>query len=274
MNTKKLFMLLAAVLLGSVSAMAQSGNNEPLKGDVNEDGTVDVADIVDVIKILKDAGGAVGEKMCYWYAGTEQVEADNFTDVASRIPESEIPETGSVTANGQYVYFVMPETKHVESLTYANGSVVEITCTDVMGYHIYKTTEMVNTTINYTIKQTTYYWYIGATDPSTMTSISPIIDDVNDTSSPGWRKIGTTLPTYGPSNKLWSGGSDGTDINMGSFRTSYLALPSNTIKVYSVGTDLTNDNYTMYNEPIEIDGVNYYIYTSKSNFKYFRFDLY
>ena len=42
MNTKKLIMLLAAVLLSSVSAFAQSGNNEPLKGDVNEDGTVDL----------------------------------------------------------------------------------------------------------------------------------------------------------------------------------------------------------------------------------------
>ena len=153
-------MTFAAVLLSSVSAFAQSGNNEPLKGDVNEDGTVDVADLVNVIKIMKDAGGAVGEKMCYWYAGTEQVEADNFTDVASRIPESEIPETGSVTANGQYVYFVMPETKHLESLTYANGSDVEFTCTDVMGYHIYKTCEMIIITRCYTIKQATYYWYV------------------------------------------------------------------------------------------------------------------
>ena len=194
MNTKKLFMLLAVVLLGSVSAMAQSGNNEPLKGDVNEDGTVDVADIVDVIKILKDAGGAVGEKMCYWYAGTEQVETDNFTDVASRIPESEIPETGSVTANGQYVYFVMPKTKHLESITDANGSAVEITCTDVMGYHIYKTSEIVNTTVNYTIKQTTYYWYVGtaSTKPSSLpTSDSQLETGTNE----GWRKFTQTSGT-------------------------------------------------------------------------------
>ena len=195
MNTKKLFMLLAAVLLSSASSFAQSGNNEPLKGDVNEDGTVDVADLVDVIKILKDAGGAVGEKMCYWYVGTEQVEADNFTDVASRIPESEIPETGSVTANGQYVYFVMPETKHLESLTDANGSVVEFTCTDVMGYHIYKTSEIVNTTINYTIKQTTYYWYVGTTQPNavnnpttwrTSTKDAGFTETVNLTSGITW----------------------------------------------------------------------------------------
>ena len=56
MKTKKFFMLLAAVLL-SVSAFAQSDNNEPLKGDVNGDGVVDYADIDAVIEIMKNAGG-------------------------------------------------------------------------------------------------------------------------------------------------------------------------------------------------------------------------
>ena len=271
MKTKKLF-LMAAMLLTSVCTFAQ--NSTPLKGDVNEDGTVDVADLVSIMKIMKDAGGAVGEKMFYWYAGVNggnAVTGDNFTNVASRIAESQIPKTGSVKASGQYVYIVMPERRHITSLTNANGAAVEYDCVDAFGYHIYKTSERVNGTFNYATAETIYYWYVGQTDPSTMTSISPI---VTDNSSPGWREIGNSLPEYSSSNKLWSGGSDGTDINMGSFSTSYLALPSNTIKVYSVGTDLTNDSYTMYNEPIEIDGVNYYIYTSKSNFKYFRFDLY
>lgn len=166
MKTKKILMLMAAMLLSCASAFAQSGNNTPAKGDVNEDGTVDVADIVNVIKIMKDGGGAVGEKMCYWYAGTNNgnaVQADNLTDVASRIPESEVPATGSVTANGQYVYFIMPETKHVESLTDGNGSAVEFTCTDVMGYHIYKTNDKISGSINYSVAQTVYYWYVGTT---------------------------------------------------------------------------------------------------------------
>ena len=59
MKTKKFFMLLAAMLLSCTSAFAQNGNNSPAKGDVNDDGTVDVADIVNVIKIMKDGGGAV-----------------------------------------------------------------------------------------------------------------------------------------------------------------------------------------------------------------------
>lgn len=51
MKTKKLFMLLAAVLLSCASAMAQ---NSPLKGDVNGDGKVDVADIVAILEIMKN----------------------------------------------------------------------------------------------------------------------------------------------------------------------------------------------------------------------------
>ena len=49
---KRLFMTFAAMLLVSVSVFAQSGNNEPLKGDVNGDGVVDVADIAALIANL------------------------------------------------------------------------------------------------------------------------------------------------------------------------------------------------------------------------------
>lgn len=177
-------MLLAAVLLGSVSVSAQSNNapkkvdgETPLEGDINGDGTVDVADMVNIIKIMKDAGGAVGEKQYYWYAGTNggnAVTADNFTDVASRIHESEIPATNSVTADGQYIYFVIPGTKHLEALVDENGTAVEFTVTDAMGYHIYKTVDVICTTINYTIAQTIYYWYVGQTQPTSLDGLSTI----------------------------------------------------------------------------------------------------
>ena len=65
MNTKKFFMLLMAVLLSSLSVHAQS--NDPLKGDVNEDGVVDVGDINAIIEIMKNGGGTGGEY--YWYIG-------------------------------------------------------------------------------------------------------------------------------------------------------------------------------------------------------------
>lgn len=271
-------MTLAAMLL-SLGAFAQNG--ETLKGDVNGDGKVDVEDVTSVVDIILS-----GKTYGYFYFGTTEPTAENFTSLPGVIASyTSIGEAVGATVSvesGQALYMLCPASwmkgKHVEVEDGEGNSYDFVEDTDagtISGYVIYKTqafNEATDAILRFNNSSAeTYYWYVGQTDPSSMSSIDPI---VTDTSSPGWREIGDSLPEYSSSNKLWSGGSDGTDINMGSFSTSYLALPSNTIKVYSVGTDLTNDNYTMYNEPIEIDGVNYYIYTSKSNFKYFRFDLY
>ena len=64
----KFFFLLAALLLNAC-AFAQSENTTPLKGDVNNDGTVDVADINAVIEIMKNGGGTGEETKYYWYIG-------------------------------------------------------------------------------------------------------------------------------------------------------------------------------------------------------------
>ena len=223
----KLNLLLTAVmlLLGSSSVFAQSGSTNPAKGDVNGDGTVDVADLVNVIKIMKDGGGAVGEKMCYWYAGTNNgnaVQADNFTEVASRIAESEVPETGSVTADGQYVYFVMPETKHIESLTDGNGSAVEFTCTDVLGYHIYKTNDKISGSINFVVAQTVYYWYAGQTQPESING-KPTVDDENFTNNK-WHTLGSTLPTT--INQKVTGGTAGNEWFVATPKDKYVPTAS------------------------------------------------
>ena len=65
----KIFFLLATLLLTSMCAFAQSGNKGSLKGDVNEDGVVDVADINAVIQIMKKGGGIAKETAYYWYVG-------------------------------------------------------------------------------------------------------------------------------------------------------------------------------------------------------------
>ena len=63
---QRIFSLLAAMLLMSVSAMAQSGNNEPIRGDVNEDGVVNGTDIQEVINIIVN-GPDEGETTTYKY---------------------------------------------------------------------------------------------------------------------------------------------------------------------------------------------------------------
>lgn len=86
---QKLFMMLAALMLLGTSAMAQS---ETLKGDVNGDGAVDVADIAAVIQIMKDNGDI--ETKYYWYAGwTEPTEANIGEIINETYPASKTSTT-------------------------------------------------------------------------------------------------------------------------------------------------------------------------------------
>jgi hypothetical protein len=68
MKAKIVFLLAAFLMLFSVSANAQSGGT-PIKGDANEDGVVDIADINAIIDIMKNGGGTGGETKYYWYVG-------------------------------------------------------------------------------------------------------------------------------------------------------------------------------------------------------------
>jgi len=95
----KFFFLLAALLL-NVCAFAQSENTTPLKGDVNNDGTVDVADINAVIEIMKNGGGTGEETKYYWYVGTtvptdptntaENSGLNKWTLIGTELPTSDI----------------------------------------------------------------------------------------------------------------------------------------------------------------------------------------
>ena len=80
---QKIFMLLAAVLLSSANLFAQS--NEPLKGDVNEDGVVDVADVVAVIDIIAKSQNN-SETTYYWYVG--QTDPSTMSSIGTTVQSS------------------------------------------------------------------------------------------------------------------------------------------------------------------------------------------
>ena len=174
---KRFLMTFAAMLLVSVGAFAQSGT--PLKGDVNEDGVVDFADINAVIAIMKNGGG---------------------------------------TGEG-----------------------------------------------------TKYYWYVGQTDPSTMSSISPI---VNDMTSPGWRLIGSSVPTYSASNKLWN--ADNIITTGSSLDKQYVAIPSASSACPRDGLGNDASTVDMYNRlsDVTISGVSYKIYQTVGKSRRFGIDIY
>lgn len=178
MKTKIFALMAAMMLLMGTTAMAQNDNTKTteteLKGDVNGDGIVDVADIAAVIAVMHEQG---------------------------------------------------------------------------------------------TVKQQ-YYWYVGQDNPAEMESISPIVDDL---SSPGWRLIGTSIPTYSASEMLWEG-SVNPIVTGTTKQIIYVAIPNSTIKLRD-GDGGVVDVYTNIGTK-EINGVKYYIYQSPVAGKSFVWNIY
>ena len=138
MKTKKLF-LMAAMLLMSVCAFAQS-NSEPLKGDVNGDGKVDVADIVAILKIMKEANGTTSETKYYLYVGTTKPTSLSQATIVESYP-AELTYTNNsgakahifvLTNSDKNVTFINPESQ-------ASVSQLEVDTTTISGYKIFET---------------------------------------------------------------------------------------------------------------------------------------
>lgn len=178
MKTKKLF-LIAVVLLSSVCAFAQSGNSEPLKGDVNGDGLVDVADIAAIIDIMASNGGTA----TYWYAGQNAsdnyITADNYTSIATQ--SAFTTKTINMTA-GNYLYVVVPYDKTVEitdpagngvTMNFFNpltGTYTETPYVATANYYLIRTRATAAIAEAWTVVTSpkTYYWYVGTTKPTSL----------------------------------------------------------------------------------------------------------
>ena len=133
-----LFVLTALMMLMSTSAMAQS---ETVKGDVNGDGVVDVADIAAVIKIMTNNGDT--EKKYYWYVGQEAVTADNYTTLNGVTQVTSYPTKYEYTPSSRaYTYVLVANNKTVTKIEDGNlGSSISFTLDDtikITGYSVYK----------------------------------------------------------------------------------------------------------------------------------------
>ena len=102
-------MLLAVILLGSASAFAQSGSETPIKGDVNGDGVVDIADIAAVIDIIKNNQGPT---IYYWYVGTTKPTSLSQASVVTSYP-AEQTFTNPSTTEKCYVHVLTNADKTV-----------------------------------------------------------------------------------------------------------------------------------------------------------------
>lgn len=287
---QKLFMVLAAMmLLVSTSASAQNVQQKevkdtaavaaktkaekqaapkktesqtPLKGDVNEDGKVDVADIAAVIKIMKDSGGTSEETKYYFSVGTTPITKDNYTtanNATTTIPTSSFIWSHDGPRN--YVYILAPDNYSVtvvDNAINASFTLIEENVS-ISGHKVWKTGTGVagGGFIKITLSPV-YYWYVGTVNPMNVNTINPK-DIVSDASSMGWRYIGATVPTYTMQNPLWNGQVNEIVFDNYKDITAYIALPNSVIKVRDgFGNDVTGQ--MKYLGEKEINGVTYTVY--------------
>ena len=134
-----LFVLTALMMLMSTNAMAQS---ETVKGDVNGDGVVDVADIAAVIKIMTENGSI--EKKYYWYVGQENpASIDDITKLEGIQQVTSYPATYDYTVEKRgYIYILLSNSKTLSRIIdTSNGFDINYseTTSSVSGYKLYKT---------------------------------------------------------------------------------------------------------------------------------------
>ena len=262
MKTKKLF-LMAAMLLMSVCSFAQ--NNTPLKGDVNEDGKVDVADIAAVINIMKNGGGTTDGKL-YFYVGTEKPTSLSQATIVNSYP-AEYSFTNPSTTEKCYVYVLTNADKTVNFYDPSDLSTAATKTEDLTTINGYKITNINvrvakggSIIIKITITDApVYYWYVGNTKPTS-------VDTNNIQTSAteiGWHNMDTSASI----------------INVGqcaanTSSTWYVCIPvinnSAFTKVLSGGVDVTG-GFNITTE--SIGGESYTIFQKIETSKKFKYDF-
>jgi hypothetical protein len=251
---QKFLMLLAVVLLSCVSAFAQSGNNEPLKGDVNEDGKVDVADIAAVINIMKNGGGTTDGKL-YFYVGTEKPTSLSQATVVDSYP-AEYTFTNPSTTEKCYVYVLTNADKTVNFYDPTDPNTPTVTTEDtstISGYKITSTGGRIAKGGDILIKITDapmYYWYVGTLQPT---------DPANPEQNTGlnkWASLGTSLPTS--SIKVSK-----VDSNY-ELHTWYIAAPTDANFTLYNATNVASNEAGWNKTTFTVGSVSYTLWTSKS----------
>ena len=180
MKTKKLF-LMAAMLLASLCAFAQGESNEPLKGDVNGDGKVDVADITAIVAIIMKNGGQ--EETTYWFsAGTTPITQDNYTTANNAIQVTSYENEYYVTAETRsYIYILVASNKSVtliEPTLNAPIDLIEMTDINIPNYTVYRSGgKCMGTNIPIRISDKTFYYYYAGWTLPTADNVEEIINE-------------------------------------------------------------------------------------------------
>ena len=281
----RIFTFLAAMLLTSICAFAQS--NQTLKGDVNEDGIVDVADISSIIDIMASGEVTLKTPTYYWYVGvikptdptnSEQNSGLNkWTSLGTTLPTSSIEVgTSDPTYANHTWYIAAPADAGYRMFNYS-GSLNNESAFDISTFYVGNveyilwTSRFQGDICAYSLRyegNTKYYWYVGLKKPDTSTN--PILDLALRDYTSGWHKIWKPLEEYNASNMLYNGVTSSININWED-TTYYLALPIG-INIYNGSGNNITSSFTLESSNVKIAGELYNVYSGYAS--KFNYNLY
>lgn len=203
------------------------------KGDINEDGVVNAADIVALVNIIMNGEEPSGGTKYYWYAGTTLPTANNIASIAlgsSNTIEKWDGKEFSITNSGEEATpaYVCTPVDFKVSWKDTNGFTLNLVEVDGARFTLngikYKVQKRgrdlsagaIITFRGYydeTITSNDYYIYIGldlptsSTDPETDLAAdnTPLYEGYG---AAGWRNIGSDISIYNLSNPAYNGGAN------------------------------------------------------------------
>lgn len=212
----KFFFFLAMLLMSSVGAFAQSETKTPLKGDVNEDGEVNAADVVALVDIIMKKN--VDPNKYYWYIGKENpssisnLQTDNtvagWHEIGSSLPGFKLNTNLNpvhISDTRVLYYVVIPNDLHMYDGIGDNIESGElrwfdsVTC-NIPGYKAFRyisdeyfpegNRDATGIVILGPKIEPKYYWYIGTENPSSISNLQ------SNKTNPGWHEIGSSLSGF------------------------------------------------------------------------------
>ena len=300
----KKILFLFVVMLGTLGAYAQS-NTTPIKGDVNNDGVVDVADINAIIEIMKNGGGTTVDNSAYFFYVGLEMPTSTSNPAANLVGEEEIgwhligtsldginksaPAHSSAhpiildptyeSEDGVDFYIVIPQELNVydDLGNILNGIYTDMGTAEIGGhtYKIFKAHdfEFIFNIYKKDVDNSAYFFYVGLEMP---TSASNPGANLVGTGEPGWHLIGSSIDNIGVSNKALDTSDQANCIIVEpTYQTAdgvdfYIVIPQE-LNIYDgLGNNL-NGNYTDMGT-IEIGGHTYKIF--KAHDYEFIFNIY
>jgi len=167
MKTKKLLLIAAMLLLG-VGSFAHS-NETQYRGDVKEDGVVDVADINAIIAVMRNREGIGEETKKYLYIGPTQPTEDNYQSLATEVTSyNDRYEYTQPTRSRIYVLVADDLSVSIQGAsTGGHIGTQEVTSVNIPGHKVYITGAIsTNAKVYLDLGDIWKHYYFGTTQPT------------------------------------------------------------------------------------------------------------